>query len=49
MTYRETFDPLGKPRKQPSQRRQYLGVLLRWVAVVLGLLAWAHLVHWMDS
>ena len=50
MTYREAFDLTGTPRKlPPSQLRQLLHVLLRWVALVLGVLAWAHLVHWMDS
>ncbi len=49
MTYREAFDATGKPRKLPSQRRYYRRVLMRWMGVLAGLLAWAHLVSWLDG
>lgn len=49
MTYREAFDATGKPRKLPSLRRHYRRVLMRWMGVAVALLAWAHLVVWMDG
>jgi hypothetical protein len=49
MTYREAFDAVGKPRKLPNLRRHYCRVLARWMCVVFVLLAWAHLVGWMDG
>ncbi len=49
MTYREAFDATGKPRKLPSLRRHYRRVLMRWMGVAVALLAWAHLVGWMDG
>jgi hypothetical protein len=49
MTYREAFDATGKPRKLPSLRRHYRRVLMRWMGVVAVLLAWAHLVSYLDT
>lgn len=49
MTYREAFDPLGHRRQSPSLRRHYRALLLRWLGVVAGLMAWAVLTVWMDG
>lgn len=49
MTYKESFDATGKPRKLPHLRGHYLRLLMRWLGVVVVLLAWAQLVGWMDG
>ena len=48
MTYRQAFDHLGQPRS-PQLRRHYRAVLIRWLGVVAGLMAWAVLTVWMDG
>ena len=49
MTYREAFDQTGRPRKNMALRRHYRHLLVRWLAIVCGLLAWAHLVGYLDG
>lgn len=49
MTYREAFDQTGNPRKTPTLRRYYKRVLTRWMGVVCVLVAWAHLVSYLDG
>jgi hypothetical protein len=49
MTYREAFDATGHPRQQPSLRRQYRRVLMRWLGVAFAVMAWAAVVAYLDG
>lgn len=51
MTYRQTFDHLGRPRGTPTPtlKRHYLLALIRWLSVAAVLAGWAALTAWMDA
>lgn len=49
MSRRQALEAFSRPRKLSHQHRQWLAVLMRWLLVILCVLVWAHLTHWMDG